>query len=208
MCFEGTLLKRESKKALFFCFFVCSVHTTLSLAGRQLSHFVIAVEAVWIVKSTTCRLKMWVWSVPQTKLYRGCAFNVQSKKLNFPSAFSGESCWLIPSHARCPVKSLWIEESACKTTMFGEDLSALAQFMESKLQLFPFPLSINPSVRQKTGVSRGAALPVKQQMAHRHSSQTKRVRMMCVKPLSHPCATFKIFENQGYTHPSQWEGRQ
>lgn len=34
-------------------------------------------------------------------------------------AFSCESCWLTSSHARCPVKSLWIETSACKATIFG-----------------------------------------------------------------------------------------
>lgn len=157
-----------------------------------------------------------MWSVPQTKpLMDITAVMIlpivkknpnKQKKPNFPSAFSCESCWLTSTHARCPVKSLWIKKICLQGDNIWEDLSALAQFVESKLQLFPFPLSAtNPSLRRETGVSRGAALPVKQQMAQ--SSQTKRLLEWCVwnDSASHVWHS-RSFKIKVTPTRSQWEG--
>lgn len=58
MCFEGTLLKRCQKGLVFsfhVCLFFCTHHTEF---GRKTAQsFVIAVEAVWIARSTTCHWK-------------------------------------------------------------------------------------------------------------------------------------------------------
>lgn len=124
------------------------------------------------------------WSVPQTKrtlqLWRSCLLSKKKKKLDFPSAFSCESCWLTSSHARCPVKSLWIEESACKATISGRICQLWHSSWSLNCSYFHFRSQQTPRCGRKTGVSRGAALPVKQQMAHRHSSQTKCVSQWCV----------------------------
>lgn len=116
-------------------------------------------------------------------------------------AFSCESCWLTSSHARCPVKSLRIETSACKATIFGRICQLWHSSWSLNCHYFHFHSQQAPRSGRKLGGG-GVALPVKQQMAHRHSSQTKCVSDWCVKPLSHPCVTFNII----YTHPSQWEG--
>lgn len=132
--------KTVSKRPCFQ--FLLRLFTHHTEFGRKTAQsFVIAVEAVWIVKSTTCHLKMDVrWDLClKQKLPHRCTLQMWwscllSKTKQKKKAFSCESCWRTLSRAWGPVKSLWIEKICLQGDNIWEDLSALAQFVESKLQ--------------------------------------------------------------------------